>query len=243
MGLAPYGEPRYADQILDELVDLNDDGSFRLDLSYFGYVGGLTMTSDALRRRCSAARRASRSRRSPSARWTSPRSIQVVTEEVVLPHRPARRTSSPASATPVPGRRRRAQLRRERPAPARGPVRATSGSSPPPATPAARSARRCTAGTRSSASPARSAARDDACAARSSGRPSPTTRSRAASLAHGCPSERPRAIPTSAAARSRELVADGKVVGCSRAGWSSARGRWGTGRSSATRARRRCSRR
>jgi len=45
MGLAPYGEPRYADEILDKLVDLKDDGSFRLDLSYFNYCQGLTMTS------------------------------------------------------------------------------------------------------------------------------------------------------------------------------------------------------
>jgi carbamoyltransferase len=45
MGLAPYGTPRYADEILDKLLDLKDDGSFRLDLSYFNYCQGLTMTS------------------------------------------------------------------------------------------------------------------------------------------------------------------------------------------------------
>jgi carbamoyltransferase len=45
MGLAPYGEPRYADEILDKLIDLKDDGSFRMDLSYFNYCQGLTMTS------------------------------------------------------------------------------------------------------------------------------------------------------------------------------------------------------
>jgi len=45
MGLAPYGEPRYAELILDKLLDLKDDGSFRLDLSYFNYCHGLTMTS------------------------------------------------------------------------------------------------------------------------------------------------------------------------------------------------------
>jgi carbamoyltransferase len=45
MGLAPYGEPRYAGVILDKLLDLKADGSFRLDLDYFNYCVGLTMTN------------------------------------------------------------------------------------------------------------------------------------------------------------------------------------------------------
>lgn len=45
MGLAPYGEPRFKQQILDHLIDLKDDGSFRMDMSYFNYCQGLTMTS------------------------------------------------------------------------------------------------------------------------------------------------------------------------------------------------------
>jgi carbamoyltransferase len=45
MGLAPYGEPKYASLILDNLMDLKDDGSFRLDQSYFDYCTGLTMTN------------------------------------------------------------------------------------------------------------------------------------------------------------------------------------------------------
>jgi carbamoyltransferase len=45
MGLAPYGEPRYVDLILDNLLDLKEDGSFQLDMSYFNYCQGLTMTS------------------------------------------------------------------------------------------------------------------------------------------------------------------------------------------------------
>ncbi|MCG2629830.1 carbamoyltransferase [Bradyrhizobium sp. WYCCWR 13023] len=45
MGLAPYGEPKYAKLILEHLVDLKDDGSFRLDLGYFDYCTGLTMTN------------------------------------------------------------------------------------------------------------------------------------------------------------------------------------------------------
>jgi carbamoyltransferase len=46
MGLAPYGEPKYAKLILDHLVDLKPDGSFRLDMSYFDYCAGLTMTNE-----------------------------------------------------------------------------------------------------------------------------------------------------------------------------------------------------
>ncbi len=45
MGLAPYGEPIYADLILDKLIDLKDDGSFRLNQDYFDYCTGLTMTN------------------------------------------------------------------------------------------------------------------------------------------------------------------------------------------------------
>ena len=46
MGLAPYGEPKYAKLILDNLIDLKPDGSFRLDMSYFDYCTGLTMTNE-----------------------------------------------------------------------------------------------------------------------------------------------------------------------------------------------------
>lgn len=46
MGLAPYGEPKYVDVILDRLVDLREDGSLWLDMSYFNYCQGLTMTSE-----------------------------------------------------------------------------------------------------------------------------------------------------------------------------------------------------
>ena len=45
MGLAPYGEPRFADLIFDNVIDVKDDGSFWLDQSYFNYATGLTMTS------------------------------------------------------------------------------------------------------------------------------------------------------------------------------------------------------
>ncbi len=45
MGLAPYGEPKFVDLILENLLDLKEDGSFRMDMSYFNYCQGLTMTS------------------------------------------------------------------------------------------------------------------------------------------------------------------------------------------------------
>ncbi len=45
MGLAPYGEPRFTDLIYEHLLDLRDDGSFTMDMSYFNYCQGLTMTS------------------------------------------------------------------------------------------------------------------------------------------------------------------------------------------------------
>ena len=57
MGLAPYGEPRYAQTILDHLIDLKADGTFRLNLDYFDYCTGLTMTNerfDAAVRRAAA---------------------------------------------------------------------------------------------------------------------------------------------------------------------------------------------
>ena len=46
MGLAPYGEPIYVDRILENVLDLKQDGSFRMDMSYFNYCQGLTMTND-----------------------------------------------------------------------------------------------------------------------------------------------------------------------------------------------------
>ena len=46
MGLAPYGEPRYVDLIREHLIDIKDDGSFRLNMDYFDYCTGLTMTNE-----------------------------------------------------------------------------------------------------------------------------------------------------------------------------------------------------
>ena len=50
MGLAPYGEPHFRDLILDNVIDLKADGSFKLDMSYFNYCTGLTMTNEKLDR-------------------------------------------------------------------------------------------------------------------------------------------------------------------------------------------------
>lgn len=46
MGLAPYGEPKYTDLIYDHLIDVKDDGSFRMNMAYFNYAAGLTMTNE-----------------------------------------------------------------------------------------------------------------------------------------------------------------------------------------------------
>ena len=83
MGLAPYGEPRYVKLILDELIDLRDDGSFRLNQEYFNYTTGLTMTSRAFERLFG------RPPRAPEAEigqkdMDLARSVQEVCEEVML---------------------------------------------------------------------------------------------------------------------------------------------------------------
>ena len=83
MGLAPYGEPKYADRLLENVIDLRDDGSFWLDLRYFNYLAGLTMTSSAMEELLDGPRR------QPESPLTQremdiARSCQVVTEEVML---------------------------------------------------------------------------------------------------------------------------------------------------------------
>lgn len=83
MGLAPYGQPRYTDIIYRNLMDLKEDGTFRLDMDYFNYASGLTMTN----------RRFSKLFGGPPRKAESPitqremdiaASVQAVTEEVVL---------------------------------------------------------------------------------------------------------------------------------------------------------------
>ena len=83
MGLAPYGEPAYVDRILEHLVDLKDDGSFRLDMRYFEYCQGLKMTS---RRFDDLFDGPPRTSESPITQreMDIAASIQVVTEEIML---------------------------------------------------------------------------------------------------------------------------------------------------------------
>lgn len=83
MGLAPFGEPRFVDEILGELIDLADDGSFRLNLWYFDFLAGVKMTNrrfDGLFGGPARSPEASITRRECDLA----RSIQVVVEEVVL---------------------------------------------------------------------------------------------------------------------------------------------------------------
>jgi carbamoyltransferase len=83
MGLAPYGEPRYVNVIRDNLLDLREDGSFRLNLKYFGYLDGLTMTSRHFDALFGGPPRKAESEITPREMDIA-RSIQVVTEEIVL---------------------------------------------------------------------------------------------------------------------------------------------------------------
>ncbi len=83
MGLAPYGEPRYAQRILDELIDLRDDGSFEMNMRYFGFLRGLTMTNQHFDRLFDGPPRQAESEIS-RREMDLASSIQTVTEEVVL---------------------------------------------------------------------------------------------------------------------------------------------------------------
>jgi carbamoyltransferase len=83
MGLAPYGEPRFADRILDELVDLKEDGTFRLNMRYFNYAAGLTMTNDRFARLFDGPPRNAESNVS-QREMDIASSIQQVTEKIVL---------------------------------------------------------------------------------------------------------------------------------------------------------------
>lgn len=83
MGLAPYGEPKYVDVILTELMDLREDGSFRLNQEYFNYLSGLRMTNGAFDRLFGGPPR------EPESQLTQremdlARSVQAVCEEVML---------------------------------------------------------------------------------------------------------------------------------------------------------------
>ena len=84
MGLAPYGVPKYRDLILDKLIDLKPDGSFRLDMSYFNYATGLTMTNKRFSDLFGEPVRKPESELLTQFHMDIAASIQAVTEEVVL---------------------------------------------------------------------------------------------------------------------------------------------------------------
>ena len=83
MGLAPYGEPKYRDLMMRELIDLKDDGSFRLNMKYFNYCAGFTMTSQAFHDLFGRPPRPSETNPSQMDMDLA-RSVQDVTEEVML---------------------------------------------------------------------------------------------------------------------------------------------------------------
>jgi carbamoyltransferase len=83
MGLAPYGEPKYKDLILSELMELKEDGSFRLNLRYFNYCTGLTMTNEKFHRLFGGPPRRPESKLT-QREMDLARSVQDVTEEVML---------------------------------------------------------------------------------------------------------------------------------------------------------------
>ena len=84
MGLAPYGEPRFKNLIIDKLMDLKHDGTFRLDMDYFNYGTGLTMTNERFASLFGRQRRASESELLDQFHMDIAASIQAVTEEVLL---------------------------------------------------------------------------------------------------------------------------------------------------------------
>lgn len=83
MGLAPYGEPTYVDRIYEHLLDLREDGSFRMDQRYFDYMGGLTMTNARFADLFDGPARKPESEIGERERNLA-RSIQVVTEDIVM---------------------------------------------------------------------------------------------------------------------------------------------------------------
>ncbi|MEX0316972.1 MAG: carbamoyltransferase [Ruegeria sp.] len=84
MGLAPYGTPKYRDLILDNVVDLKPDGSFRLNQKYFNYVSGLTMTSKAMEQLFGQKVRKPETDPLTQFHMDVAASVQAVTEEIIL---------------------------------------------------------------------------------------------------------------------------------------------------------------
>ena len=83
MGLAPYGEPRYVDRIKEHLIDVREDGSFRLNMEYFDYCAGLRMTNRKFARLFEGPARKMETKIT-QREMDLARSVQVVTEEILL---------------------------------------------------------------------------------------------------------------------------------------------------------------
>ena len=84
MGLAPYGEPKYVNLIYDKLIDVKDDGSFRLNQDYFNYATGLTMTNEKFDNIFGKKPRDSKKDKITEFHMDIAASIQKVTEEIML---------------------------------------------------------------------------------------------------------------------------------------------------------------
>ena len=205
-------------------------------MDYFNYCQGLTMTN---RRFHDLFGGPPRPPESPleQRHMDLAASIQAVTEEIVL--RIGRDLhASTGHEAPGPGRRRRPQLRRQRPAAARGAVRRSSGFSRPPATPAAPWARPCSSGTSSWTSRASPSGRDAQKGSLLG--PQFTHRRDRSSSSTSVERDRISASPTrpSLLEHVAGLLAEERSSAGSRAGWSSARERSGRAASWAIRARR-----
>ena len=95
MGLAPYGEPKFKDLILQKLIDLRDDGSFALDMKYFDFLSGLKMTNSAFDKLFGGAKREPESKLT-QIHFDIAASVQAVTNEIML--RLARTTAKLANS-------------------------------------------------------------------------------------------------------------------------------------------------
>ena len=84
MGLAPYGEPKYYNQIKDNLIDIKNDGSFRLNQDFFNYATGLTMTNDKFHNLFGKRPRNSKEDKITQFHMDIAASIQKVTEDIML---------------------------------------------------------------------------------------------------------------------------------------------------------------
>ena len=84
MGLAPYGKPKYKDLIINKLMDLKDDGTFKLDMKYFNYATGLTMTNKKFSNLFGHPVRNPKKNPLTDFHMDIAASIQAVTEEIVL---------------------------------------------------------------------------------------------------------------------------------------------------------------